>query len=125
MDHVIPQFVQVQPQRSTITIRGNGRKEYPFTVRHDIGRILAYTFKHPLEYKNAWLTVANGWFSLLKIAEIIKEQSGLDFIVQNAELDDKVPVLRLLELNDLDIFDRRGQTNSLPVDLTDIKEYMR
>lgn len=125
MDHVLPAFVQVQPESSTITFRGGGIKEFPFSVRHDIGRIVAYTFKQPAAYKNEWLTIANGWYSLGEIAQLIEKQSGMGFKIQSLELNDSVPVLRVLEVNDLDIFDRNGNTPSVPLQLTDMKELFK
>ena len=125
MDHVVPLFVQVQPQSSTITVRGNGETRFPFALRHDIGRTLAATFKNPAEYKDRWLTVANGWFTLGEIARIMGEQSGINFQIQNLELDDKVPVLRLLEVNGLNIFDPNVKTSDLPVQLADMKPFFK
>jgi uncharacterized protein YbjT (DUF2867 family) len=124
LDSVIPAFATFDSTSSTVKIHGNGDLQYPFTVRYDIGRILAYTFKHPKQYKDTWLAVANEWLSLKEIAQIIKVKSGKELLMENVGLDDSTPVLRLLEENGWSTFSREDQTMDLPVKLADLKDYI-
>ncbi|CAG9952126.1 unnamed protein product [Clonostachys rosea f. rosea IK726] len=124
LDSVIPAFATFDSTSSTVKIHGNGDLQYPFAVRYDIGRILAYTFKHPKQYKDTWLAVANEWLSLKEIAQIIKVKSGKELLMENVGLDDSTPVLRLLEENGWSTFSREDQTMDLPVKLADLKDYI-
>lgn len=117
--------MKVDPKLSKITIRGQGNRQYPYAMRHDIGRVLAYTFKHPQEYKNSWLVVANEWLSLNELAESVSTRYGKQFDVEHVELDMTTPVLRLFDLNDMEPFDRESKDANLPIELADMKEYIR
>lgn len=94
-------------------------------MRYDLGRILAYTFKHPSEFKDRWLTIANGWYSLNQFARIACEESYPNFSITHAELTEKTPVLQLLEVGQMKIFDRKGQMSDMPIEMTDLREYVK
>lgn len=106
-------------------MKGQGEKEFPFSMRYDLGRVLAHTFEHPSKFKDRWLTIANGWYSLNQFAQIACEESYPNFSVTHAELTEKTPVLQLLEAGQMEIFDRHGQTSDIPVEMTDLREYVR
>ncbi|KAH8897272.1 NAD(P)-binding protein [Thozetella sp. PMI_491] len=122
---MIPQFVLTLAESSKITVRGTGQQQHPFTVRYDIGRVLAHTFRDTTNYKNSWLTIINGWFSLGEIAQIIKEKSGPDMQVEHVEIDAKTPVLKLLEVDGIELFDRNAKFPTLPFELADLKAYIK
>lgn len=115
----------MQPESTCITIQGKGDKVYPFTVGHDIGRVLAQTFREPIAYKNRWLRIANGWFSLEQLAQIINEKYSLGYDIRKVELSERAIVLRLAEEKGLTIFEREDQTIDLPVEMTDIKQKLK
>ncbi|KAJ5556590.1 hypothetical protein N7494_000505 [Penicillium frequentans] len=123
-DSVIGSFVRTDLQSSTITVSGDGNVTYPFTVRHDLGRVLAHTFKHPSQFENTWLRIANGWLTLNEIAEIIREKTDRNLRVKQAELDGSTPVLQLLEKSGWNTFDRTRQTKDLPLQLASIRDYI-
>lgn len=118
-------FIQVDPKSSKITVKGQGNGKYPYTMRHDLGRVLAHTFKYPQEYKNSWLLVANEWYSLNEIAEKVSSKYGRKFNVEHAELDMTTPVLRLFELNNIQPFDPNNKDANLPIELTDMNDFIR
>ncbi|KAK7177328.1 NmrA-like family protein [Paraphaeosphaeria sporulosa] len=124
LDSVIPAFATFEPAAAKVNIRGSGDTKYPYTVRRDIGRILAHTFKHPKQYKDKWIAVANDWLSLREIAEIIKAKSGNELLIETVDLDDSTPVLRLLEENGWTTFRREDQTKDLPVKLADLRDHI-
>mgnify|MGYP005989713865 CR=1 FL=1 len=119
-DFVIPAFVQVLPESSTITFRGTGQKQFPFTVAHDIGQVLAQSFKDPAAFKDKWLNVANAWLSLRQIANTINQQSNLGFRTESVDVDENVPVLQIFEAGDFNVFEHSRQATELPVKLSDL-----
>lgn len=124
-DDILPILVNANTQTSTLTIRGTGKTRYPFTVRHDIGRVLAETFKHPEKYKNEWLSVVNAWYSFNDIVEKIGDMSGKDWTVERAETTMKMPILHLAETNQWNILPLDASRDDSPVELENFDEVIR
>ncbi|KAH8692347.1 hypothetical protein BGW36DRAFT_410779 [Talaromyces proteolyticus] len=125
-DAVIPAVASLSTDSSVINVSGNGKTRYPFVFRHDLGRILAYTFKHPKEYKDVWLAIANEWLSGDDIAQIIQEASGKNLHIKHIEADEKkAPVIYLLERNGGNVFDPAIQTKDIPISLVDLRAHIR
>lgn len=121
LEWTIPLFVRVDSQTSLITVAGNGKTQYPFIIRYDIGRILAETFRNPSKYKDAWILAANSWLSLDEIAQYVQRESQMELKIQHEELTEKTPVLQLLEQGGLQPFER-SQQSDFATQQADIKE---
>jgi nucleoside-diphosphate-sugar epimerase len=113
----------VKTDQSTITIRGNGETQYPFTIRYDLGRVLAQTFTQPELYKNKWLTVANTWLSMNDIVRMINEVAGKNLPIRRLETGPDTPVLHLLEQNGWNVLPR--ETEELPVQTGDFQKVIK
>lgn len=111
LERTIPLFVRVDSQTSLITATGNGKTQYPFIIRYDIGRIFVETFRNPSKYKDAWILAANSWLSLDEIAQFVQRKSQMDLKIQHEELTEKTPVLQLLEQSGLQPFKRSQQSD--------------
>lgn len=120
-------LIPSDPAKTTLVIPGAGAIPYPFTVRHDIGRVLAHTFQHPEKHKNVWLTVVNGWYSFNDIKSKIEIVTGRSWEAEKVETTMRMPILHLAEQNQWDILPRKASSRDAPVPLTDfddvIKEY--
>lgn len=123
-DSVIGSFVSTDLASSTITVSGDGNIVNPFTVRYDLGLVLAHTFRNPIHFKNTWLRIANDWLSLNEIGKIVQQKADRKLLVRKAELDDKTLVLQLLENSGWSTFDRSRQTNDLPLQFASLGEYI-
>ncbi|PNP40994.1 hypothetical protein TGAMA5MH_06861 [Trichoderma gamsii] len=124
LEWTIPLFVKVDSQTSLITVAGSGKTQYPFIIRYDIGRILAETFRNPSKYKDTWIFAANSWLSLDEIAQYVQNESQLELKIQHEELNEKTPVLQLLEQDGLQIFER-SQQSDFAKQQADIKEVIK
>lgn len=123
---MIPAFAKWDLAAGTVQISGQGVVKYPFVVRHDIGRVLAHTLKNPAQYKNKWLVLANDWLSAKDIAQIASETAGKELKVEYTEADEKkTPVIYLLEKKGGNVFDPNLQTKDLPLELVDLKAYVK
>lgn len=118
----MPALVSANAQESTIVVRGSGQVRHPFTLRSDIGRVLAETFREPRKYKNSWITVVNSWYTLDQVADKINEISGRDWTVQRVPTDMKMPILHLAEQNQWDFIPGAATPEDAPVKLGDFEE---
>ncbi|KAI8211450.1 hypothetical protein K4K53_013335 [Colletotrichum sp. SAR 10_77] len=106
----------------SITVRGSGQVRHPFTLRYDIGRLLAATFERPLEYKDTWITVANAWYTLDEVAHKVEQFTGRDWQVRKIPTDMKMPILHLAEENGWDILPPGSGQKDVPVELGNFEE---
>lgn len=102
-DNILPLLVGEDVNALSITIRGSGQVRHPFTLRYDIGRVLAATFERPLEYKDTWITVVNACYTLEEVAHKVEQFTGRDWKVRKIPTDMKMPILHLAEENGWDI----------------------
>lgn len=121
-DDIVPVLVSANAGESTIVVRGTGQVRHPFTLRSDIGRVLAETFREPHKYKNSWVTVVNSWYTLDEVAEKINEISGKSWTVQRVPTDMKMPILHLAEQNQWDIIPNTATPEDAPVKLGNFEE---
>ncbi|KAK1844128.1 Pinoresinol reductase 1-like protein 3 [Colletotrichum chrysophilum] len=98
-DNILPLLVGADVNALSITVRGSGQVRHSFTLRYDIGRVLAATFDRPLEYKDTWITVANAWYTLEDVAHKVEQFTGRDWQVRKTPTDMKMPILHLTEEN--------------------------
>lgn len=117
---MLPILISANVQTSTLTLKGSGKTKYPFTVRHDIGRMLAETFKEPERYKNVWLTVVNAWYTFDEIVQRIEELSGKKWAVEKVKTDMTTPILHLVEQKGGDIV---PYTSGLEGSLVDLEDF--
>lgn len=121
-DDILPLLVNADSDANTLTVRGSGQVRHPFTLRHDIGRVLAATFERPLEYKNTWITVANAWYTLDEVTKKIEEMTGKSWEVRKVPTDMKAPILHLAEQNGWDILPLGSGQKDVSVELGDFEE---
>lgn len=118
----MPALVSANAEKSTIVVRGTGQVRHPFTLRSDIGRVLAETFREPQKYKDSWITVVNSWYTLDQVAEKINEISGKNWTVQRVPTDMKMPILHLAEQNQWDVIPKTATPEDAPIKLEDFEE---
>lgn len=121
-DDIMPVLVSPNTKESTIVVRGTAQVRHPFTLRSDVGRVLAETFREPQRYKNSWITVVNSWYTLGQLAEKIVEFSGRKWAVQTVPTDMKLPILHLAEQNQWDVLPKTATPEEAPVKLEDFEE---
>lgn len=121
-DDILPALVSASAEKSTIVVRGSGQVRHPFTLRSDIGRVLAETFREPHKYKDSWITVVSAWYTLEQVADRINEVSGRKWTVQRIPTDMKMPILHLAEQNRWDFIPEAATPEDAPVKLGDFEE---
>lgn len=121
-DDILPMLVSANAEESTLVVRGTRKVRHPFTLRSDIGRVLAETFREPQKYKNTWITVVNAWYTLDQVAEKINEISEKNWTVQRAPTDMKMPILHLAEQNQWDVIPKTATPEDAPIKLEDFEE---
>ncbi|EQB55012.1 hypothetical protein CGLO_05085 [Colletotrichum gloeosporioides Cg-14] len=121
-DDILPLLVGADVDALSITVRGSGQVRHPFTLRYDIGRVLAATFERPMEYKNTWITVANAWYTLDEVARKVEQLTGRDWQVRKIPTDMKAPILHLAEQNGWDILPPGSGQKNVPVELGNFEE---
>ncbi|KAK4495469.1 hypothetical protein PRZ48_013800 [Zasmidium cellare] len=124
-DNMLPILISANVQTSTLTLKGSGKTKYPFTVRHDIGRVLAETFKEPERYKDVWLTVVNAWYTFDEIVQRIEDLSGKKWAVEKVKTDASTPILHLVEQKGGDIVPYASGPKSSLVDVEDFDVILR
>lgn len=117
--------MQIDAAASSVVVQGAGTTLFPFTLRHDIGRVLAHTFRDPERFKDKWISVINDQTTLNHIAEIAKGQLGADLQIQNVPISERAPVLKLLEVAKGPLFDTLDDHAACPVSLKDMCKAMR
>lgn len=121
-DSLLPMLIPSDPAKTTLTIPGAGTFPYPFTIRHNIGRVLAHTFQYPEKYKNVWLTVVNGWYTFNDIKSKIEIVTGRSWDVERVETTMRMPILHLAEQNQWDILPRQASSRDAPVLLMNVDD---
>ncbi|KAL3292830.1 isoflavone reductase family protein [Colletotrichum asianum] len=121
-DNILPLLVGADVNALSITVRSSGQVRHPFTLRYDIGRVLAATFERPLENKDTWITVANAWYTLDEVAHKVEQFTGRDWQVRKIPTDMKMPILHLAEENGWDILPPGSGQKDVPVELGNFEE---
>ena len=122
IDSLLPMLLPSDPTKTTLRIPGAGTIPYPFTIRHDIGRVLAHTFQYPEKYKNVWLSVVTGWYTFNDIKSKIEAVTGRSWDVERVETTSRMPILHLAEQNQWDILPRQASKLDAPVQLANFDE---
>lgn len=125
LDCVIPVFIEVDARASKILVQGAGSHRAPYTLRYDLGRVLAETFRNPDQFKDKWITVVNNRTTLNTLAEIGKTQLPGNLEVENTAITDRAPILKLFEVVKIPLFDTLDDHASCPVGLTDMLKTMK
>lgn len=117
--------MQINSATSKIVVQGAGTSSFPFTLRYDLGRVLAHTFRDPDQFRDKWISVVNSQSTLKNIAETANDQLGGHFEIQNVAITERAPVLKLLEVAKIPLFDTLDDHAHCPIRLTDMGKTMR
>ncbi|KAF2166259.1 hypothetical protein M409DRAFT_23451 [Zasmidium cellare ATCC 36951] len=122
-DAVLPALVSIDKTNATITLRGTGKKQYPFVRRYDLGRALAETFREPQKYKDQWLLVAGDWKSLHEIASLVQARSSTPLEVHRLPTEPRTMFLHIFETEGGNVFERENQS-SFPFELAKVEDFV-